>query len=51
MIVSVLRHTKSPVKFWFIQNFASPQFKVFFFKFHYIFFIELLFFFKTVTNK
>lgn len=29
MIVSVLRHTKSSVKFWFIQNFLSPSFKAF----------------------
>ncbi|GAA5860419.1 hypothetical protein JCM1840_000253 [Sporobolomyces johnsonii] len=29
MIVSVLRHTKSTVKFWFIQNFLSPSFKAF----------------------
>ena len=29
MIVSVLRNTKSSVKFWFIQNFLSPSFKGF----------------------
>jgi len=29
MILSVLKNTKSPVKFWFIQNFLSPQFKEF----------------------
>ncbi|KAG9290801.1 hypothetical protein G9A89_011764 [Geosiphon pyriformis] len=29
MIVSVLRHTKSLVKFWFIENFLSPSFKDF----------------------
>lgn len=29
MMVSVLRHTKSSVKFWFIQNFLSPSFKAF----------------------
>jgi UDP-glucose:glycoprotein glucosyltransferase len=28
MIASVLKHTKSPVKFWFIENFLSPSFKV-----------------------
>ena len=28
MITSVMRHTKSTVKFWFIQNFLSPSFKV-----------------------
>lgn len=28
MIVSVLKHTKSTVKFWFIENFLSPSFKV-----------------------
>ncbi|KAI1789267.1 glycosyltransferase family 24 protein [Ganoderma leucocontextum] len=26
MILSVLRHTKSSVKFWFIENFLSPDF-------------------------
>ena len=31
MILSVLAHTKSSVKFWFIENFLSPVFKV-----HYI---------------
>ncbi|GAA5982339.1 hypothetical protein JCM5350_006149 [Sporobolomyces pararoseus] len=29
MVVSVLRHTKSSVKFWFIENFLSPSFKAF----------------------
>ncbi|CAG8437569.1 1716_t:CDS:10 [Acaulospora morrowiae] len=29
MIISVLRHTKSSVKFWFIENFLSPSFKDF----------------------
>ncbi|CAO1622126.1 unnamed protein product [Jaminaea pallidilutea] len=29
MILSVLRHTSSPVKFWFIENFLSPSFKTF----------------------
>ena len=28
MIQSVLNHTKSTVKFWFIENFLSPSFKV-----------------------
>ncbi|CAG8523322.1 6133_t:CDS:10, partial [Paraglomus occultum] len=28
MIIGVLRHTKSTVKFWFIENFLSPSFKV-----------------------
>lgn len=27
MILSVLKHTKSTVKFWFIENFLSPSFK------------------------
>ncbi|KAF1744768.1 hypothetical protein MXB_3930, partial [Myxobolus squamalis] len=26
MILSVLKHTKTPVKFWFLKNYASPQF-------------------------
>ncbi|KAI5475335.1 UDP-glucose:glycoprotein glucosyltransferase [Pseudohyphozyma bogoriensis] len=29
MMVSVMRHTKSTVKCWFIQNFLSPSFKAF----------------------
>lgn len=29
MILSVLKHTKSTVKFWFIENFLSPSFKEF----------------------
>lgn len=28
MMVSVMRHTESSVKFWFITNFLSPAFKV-----------------------
>uniref|UniRef100_A0A8C5AD04 UDP-glucose ceramide glucosyltransferase-like 1 n=1 Tax=Gadus morhua TaxID=8049 RepID=A0A8C5AD04_GADMO len=27
MMLSVLRHTKTPVKFWFLKNFLSPSFK------------------------
>jgi len=29
MILSVLKHTESTVKFWFINNFLSPSFKAF----------------------
>ncbi|KAJ3159797.1 hypothetical protein HDU86_001449 [Geranomyces michiganensis] len=29
MMLSVVKNTKSPVKFWFIENFLSPSFKVF----------------------
>jgi UDP-glucose:glycoprotein glucosyltransferase len=29
MMLSVVKNTKSPVKFWFIENFFSPQFKDF----------------------
>nr|CAB3267495.1 UDP-glucose:glycoprotein glucosyltransferase 1 [Phallusia mammillata] len=29
MMVSVLRHTKTPVKFWVLKNYISPQFKDF----------------------
>lgn len=29
MMLSVINSTKSPVKFWFIENFLSPQFKEF----------------------
>lgn len=28
MIASVMEHTNSTVKFWFIENFLSPEFKV-----------------------
>lgn len=28
MMLSVLKHTKNPVKFWFLKNYLSPQFKV-----------------------
>jgi UDP-glucose:glycoprotein glucosyltransferase len=28
MILSVMKHTKSTVKFWFIENFLSPTFLV-----------------------
>uniref|UniRef100_A0A8D0CMW4 UDP-glucose ceramide glucosyltransferase-like 1 n=1 Tax=Sander lucioperca TaxID=283035 RepID=A0A8D0CMW4_SANLU len=27
MMLSVLRHTKTPVKFWFLKNYLSPSFK------------------------
>ncbi|MBN3318664.1 UGGG1 glucosyltransferase, partial [Atractosteus spatula] len=27
MMLSVLRHTKTPVKFWFLKNYLSPMFK------------------------
>ncbi|KAL0365044.1 UNVERIFIED_CONTAM: UDP-glucose:glycoprotein glucosyltransferase [Sesamum angustifolium] len=30
MILSVLKNTNRPVKFWFIKNYLSPQFKVIF---------------------
>lgn len=28
MMLSVLKHTKTPVKFWFLKNYLSPTFKV-----------------------
>jgi hypothetical protein len=28
MMLSVIKHTKSPVKFWFLKNYLSPTFKV-----------------------
>lgn len=28
MMLSVLKHTKSPVKFWFLKNYLSPSLKV-----------------------
>lgn len=27
-MLSVLKHTKTPVKFWFLKNYLSPQVKV-----------------------
>ncbi|VEL30863.1 unnamed protein product [Protopolystoma xenopodis] len=27
MMLTVLRHTKTPVKFWFLKNYLSPTFK------------------------
>lgn len=29
MMLSVMKHTKSPVKFWFLKNYLSPSFKDF----------------------
>lgn len=29
MMLSLLKHTKNPVKFWFLKNYLSPQFKDF----------------------
>ncbi|XP_030430645.1 UDP-glucose:glycoprotein glucosyltransferase 1 isoform X2 [Gopherus evgoodei] len=29
MMLSVLKHTKTPVKFWFLKNYLSPMFKEF----------------------
>jgi len=31
MMLSVLKNTKSPVKFWFLKNYLSPTVKVFIF--------------------
>lgn len=28
MMLSVLKQTKTPVKFWFLKNYLSPTFKV-----------------------
>lgn len=28
MMLSVVKHTKTPVKFWFLKNYLSPQIKV-----------------------
>ena len=28
MMLGVLRHTKTPVKFWFLKNYLSPTFTV-----------------------
>lgn len=28
MMLSVLQHTKTPIKFWFLKNYLSPSFKV-----------------------
>jgi UDP-glucose:glycoprotein glucosyltransferase len=32
MMISVKKQTKSPLKFWLIENFLSPSFMVFFYK-------------------
>lgn len=32
-MLSVLKNTKTPVKFWFLKNYLSPAFKVEFFRF------------------
>lgn len=31
-MLSVLKNTKTPVKFWFLKNYLSPTFKVGFFE-------------------
>lgn len=28
MMLSVIKHTKTPVKFWFLKNYLSPTLKV-----------------------
>lgn len=28
MMLSIIKHTKSPVKFWFLKNYLSPTLKV-----------------------
>lgn len=33
MMLSVLKNTKTPVKFWFLKNYLSPTFKVGFLRF------------------
>jgi len=44
MVLTVIKNTKSPVKFWFIKNFLSPQFKELIPKMakHYNFEVELV---------
>lgn len=32
-MLSVLKNTKTPVKFWFLKNYLSPTFKVGFLRF------------------
>lgn len=39
MILSVLKNTQRPVKFWFIKNYLSPQFKVCLYCFLFSFFV------------
>lgn len=59
MILSVLKNTNRPVKFWFIKNYLSPQFKVylsvllicivsFFFRFFWFNFFPSLIIFQDV---
>ena len=44
MMISVLKHTKKPVKFWFLKNFLSPSFTSFlpYYAHHYNFTYELV---------
>lgn len=44
MMLSVIKNTQSPVKFWFVENFLSPKFKNFLdsFKEQYSFDVELI---------
>ena len=48
MILSVLKNTQRPVKFWFIKNYLSPQFKVclhlFIFHFESTWFLSFIYF-------
>lgn len=34
-MLSVLKNTKTPVKFWFLKNYLSPTFKVGFLRFSF----------------
>jgi hypothetical protein len=36
MMISVVRHTESAVKFWIIENFVSPSFKVSYWLFKFV---------------
>lgn len=35
MMLSVLKNTRTPVKFWFLKNYLSPTFKVGFLRFYF----------------
>lgn len=47
MMLSVLKNTKSPVKFWFLKNYLSPTVKVFIF---YVMSLKFLFLMNSVIN-
>lgn len=49
-MLSVMKHTKYPVKFWLLKNYLSPQFKVNFKK-HFFYFVSLTSFRQQFINN